>query len=97
MINFTPQPSGRIIAKLGVVTIGEVVPNTYGVKQKAWVRIYLPDVPGRPLPASSMEAGQRILTDKVKEWLAAADLVVAARVPRREGCARDDYQSGWMP
>lgn len=95
MIHFDPQPSGRIVAKLGIIAVGEVAPNTYGVRQKAWVRVFLPDAPGRPLPASTMEAGKRILEAKVRDWLEAAGLVVAARVARRSG--QDDYQSGWMP
>ena len=95
MIRFEPSAMGREVAKLGLVTIGEVAPN-YGPRQRAWVRLFLPDVPKQVLPASSIEAAKQILERKVREWLEAADLVVAARVPRRETDG-GDFQSGWMP
>ncbi len=97
MIRFEPSLHGREIAKLGAVTIGEVAPHYGGRQQKAWARIFLPDVPKQLLPATSIEAAKQILERKVREWLEAADLVVAARVPRRETDGRGDFQSGWLP
>jgi hypothetical protein len=97
MIRFEPSSFGREVAKLGVVTIGEVAPHHGGHRQRAWVRIFLPDVPKQLLPATSIEAAKQILEAKVRDWLEAADLVVAARVPRREAKGVRPDEWGWLP
>ena len=74
-IAFESSGDGREVVKLGVIMIGEIASNPGGRRVPFWVRITLPDVTTRSIPAGSMEQGRQIVADKVRDWIDAAGLV----------------------
>lgn len=76
---WTRHAAGRLVARLGVVEVGEVSPSLFpGSPVGAHWRVFLPGVQTPcPRPARNVEAGQRRVEHIVMDWIDAAALAPA--------------------
>ena len=70
---------GRIEARLGVVSVGEIRANPCGGRHEFFWQCHLPACNPAPRPAGDVEKAKSALLHRVREWCEAARLV-----PRRE-------------
>ena len=76
---------GKVTARLGVIAVGEITINPAGQRREYFWSCYLPMAP-RMRPAETLEKAKSALSFNVRDWLAAAGVVVsAAALARLQG------------